>query len=164
MSHTVSQELKRFNYLLGETSMVYHEINRKLGLSDSTSSILYALLEEGGSRLLKDICRFSGLSKQTANSAIRKLEQEGILYLQPADGKNKLVCLTEAGKELAQRTVGQVLTMEDDIFAAWLREDVQRYFALAAAFLLDLQKKADALPDAPPAVSSENTSNQYMHL
>ena len=47
MSHTVSQELKRFNYLLGETSMVYHEINRKLGLSDSTSSILYALLEEG---------------------------------------------------------------------------------------------------------------------
>ena len=60
MSHTVSQELKRFNYLLGETSMVYHEINRKLGLSDSTSSILYALLEEGGSRLLKDICRFPG--------------------------------------------------------------------------------------------------------
>ena len=32
------------------------------------------------------------------------------------------------------------------------------------AFLLDLQEKADALPDAPPAVSSENTSNQYMHL
>lgn len=147
MHHTVSQELKRFNYLFGETGMVYHEINRKLGLSDSTSSILYAVLEEGGRRLLKDVCRFSGLSKQTANSAIRKLEQEGVLYLEPADGKNKLVCLTETGKELAERTAGRVLAMEDEIFAAWPREDVQQYFALSAAFLLDLQKKADALAD-----------------
>lgn len=147
MKHTISQDLRRFNYLFGETGMVYHEINRKLGLSDSTSSVLYALVEEGGRRLLRDICRCSGLSKQTANSAIRKLEQDGVLYLEPADGKNKMVCLTEFGKELAERTAGRILALEDEIFAAWPREDVQQYFALSAAFLVDLQKKADALPE-----------------
>lgn len=147
MKHTISQDLRRFNYLFGETGMVYHEINRKLGLSDSTSSVLYALVEEGGRRLLRDICRCSGLSKQTANSAIRKLEQDGVLYLEPADGKNKMVCLTESGKELAERTAGRILAVEDEIFAAWPREDVQQYFALSAAFLVDLQKKADALPE-----------------
>ena len=72
MKYQVSKELKRYNYLFGETGMVYHELNLKLGLSDSESSILYAILEQGERRSLKDICQFSGLSKQPFNSAIRK--------------------------------------------------------------------------------------------
>ncbi|MDR3766392.1 MAG: MarR family winged helix-turn-helix transcriptional regulator [Butyricicoccus sp.] len=145
MNHRVSKELKRYNYLFGETSTAYHEFNRKLGLSDSVSSILYAILEQGERRLLKEICHFSGLSKQTINSAIRKMEHEGLVYLEMADGKNKMVCLTEAGKSLAEQTAGRILAAEDAIFASWPREDVEQYFALTEAFMLALKEKADGL-------------------
>lgn len=150
MKHTVSPELKRFNYLFGETSLAYHELNRKLGLCDSTASILYAVLEYGGRRLLTEICRFSGLSKQTVNSAIRKLEREGVVYLEKADGKNKMVCLTESGKALAECTAGRILAAEDEIFASWPREDVRQYFAYSEAFLKALQKKSAELSPLDP--------------
>lgn len=153
MKHQASKDLKRYNYLFGETGMAYHEMNVRLGLSDSTSSVLYAIWEQGDRRLLKEICRFSGLSKQTINSAIRKLEKAGIVYLEMADKKNKMVCLTESGKTLAEKTAGRILAAEDEIFASWPREDVQNYFALTEAFLVALQKKVAAMPPAESAGS-----------
>lgn len=142
MEHRISKELKRYNYLFGETGTAYHEMYRRLGLSDSAISILYAILERGDCCLLRDICRSTGLSKQTVNSSLRKLEAEEILYLETAGGRNKTVCLTAAGKALAERTAGYVLAAEDEIFASWPREDVQKYLELTEAFMLALREKA----------------------
>ena len=69
-----SKQLRRFNRLVGETDAVYHELANRLGLSDSAFQILYTLRAEGGACPLRDICAFSGLTKQTVNSALRKLE------------------------------------------------------------------------------------------
>ena len=82
MGSYASEEMKRFNHLLGELDGAYHEISFKLGLSDSAMTILYTICDKGESCLLQEICLQSGVSKQTINSAIRKLEAEGILYLQ----------------------------------------------------------------------------------
>lgn len=145
MKHRISKELKRYNYLFGETGMAYHEMYRKLGLADSAISILYAILENGDSCLLRDICQFTGLSKQTVNSSLRRLESEGILYLKTAGGRNKTVCLTEEGKALAERTAGYVLAVEDEIFASWPREDVRKYLELTESFMLALRERAKAV-------------------
>lgn len=145
MAYRISKALKRYNYLFGETGMAYHELSRKLGLPDSAISILYAMLENGGRCLLRDICQFTGMSKQTVNSSLRKLEAEKVLYLEPVDGKNKLVCLTEEGTELAERTAGRVLALEDEIFASWPQEDVERYLQLTENFMLALREKAKKL-------------------
>lgn len=126
MEHKISKTLKRYNYLFGETGMAYHVIYRKLGLPDSAISILYAILESGDCCLLRDICRSTGLSKQTINSSLRKLEAENILYLEMADGKNKTVHLTKEGKSVAERTAGRVLAAEDEIFASWPLEVIAR--------------------------------------
>ena len=67
MMDNVSKELKRYNYLFGETGAAYHEMHLKLGMSDSAGMILYAILESGDRRLLKEICHFTGLNKQTIN-------------------------------------------------------------------------------------------------
>lgn len=142
MNNKVSKELKRFNYLFGETDAVYHEIHLKLGLSDSAGSILYAILENGGSCLLQSICHYTGRSKQTINSALRKLEKEGIVYLEMAGAKNKMVHFTETGQILAKRTVGQVLKAEDEIFASWSQEDVEKYLQLTERYLTALREKA----------------------
>ncbi|MCM1158871.1 MAG: MarR family transcriptional regulator [Bacteroidales bacterium] len=145
MNAGFSKELKRYNHLITEIDAVYHTISLKFGLSDSAMVILYTLCEAGGSCLLQDICRTSGMSKQTLNSALRKLESEDILYLEPAGAKNKKVCLTEKGKLLAEQTALKIITAENDIFLSWAQEDVEKYLELTERYLHTLQEKSREL-------------------
>ena len=137
-----SKELRRYNHLLGEIAGAYHEMSLKLGLSDSVMNVLYTLCDSGGSCPLREICRRSGLSKQTVNSALRKLEAEGTVYLEPVSARSKSVCLTEAGRALAAGTAERVIHIENDIFAAWPGEDVERYLELTERYLLALRERA----------------------
>lgn len=137
--------IQRFNHLLGEMEGIYHDISLQMGLSDSVSKILYTICDKGDHCPLSLICRQNGLSKQTVNSAIRKLEQQGVVRLKAADGKAKDVYLTEAGKQLADQTARRVLQMENDILDSWSREDVERYLSLTRRFLEGLQGKAREL-------------------
>lgn len=145
MENYVSKEMKRCNYLIGEIDAVYHEMALNLGLSDSAMRVLYAICDNGENCLLQEICRRSGVSKQTINSAIRKLEAEGIVYLEPAGGKNKNVCLTKEGKRLAEQTVVRIMEAENDIFASWAKEDVDKYLGLTEEFLTAIREKAKYL-------------------
>ena len=52
------------------------------------------MCDVGEGCLLQDICFYTGISKQTVNSALRKLEVEEILYLEPYNAKSKKVFLT----------------------------------------------------------------------
>lgn len=74
--------IHRINYLTSEMDAVYHRASLKLGISDSVSLILYTIYDAGGSCLLSEIYKKSGISKQTVNSALRGLEGKGILALQ----------------------------------------------------------------------------------
>ncbi len=145
MNPNSSNEIKRFNLLHGEIEAVYHNSSLKLGISDSVSKILYAICSIGDSLLLNDICRNAGLSKQTVNSAIRKLESEGIIYLQAVDGKSKRVCLTEKGKRFAERTASRLIVIENSIFESWAEDDVQKYLELTERFLTALKEKVEQL-------------------
>lgn len=146
MDEGISRELRRYNYLVGETEAIYHELSLRMGLSDSAMQILYTICDCGGDRCpLQTICRYTSLSKQTVNSALRRLEAQGVLYLQQAGGKAKTVCLTEAGKQLAQRTALRLIAMENQVLGAWPREDVQQYLALTERFLTALREKAKSI-------------------
>lgn len=145
MRESGSKIRKRFNYLLGELDAAYHEMSLRLGLSDSAMIILYTICDQGEKCLLRDIRRHSGLSKQTINSAIRKLETEGIIFLESAGSRNKNVCLTEKGSNLAERTARRILQAENDIFASWTDEDVERYLGLTERFLRALQEKSEQM-------------------
>ena len=84
-----SPALKRLNCLLSEMDAAYHEAALRQGLNDSSSRILYALCELGSPASLRAVCESTGLSKQTVNSALRKLEAEGIFYLEPSGARSK---------------------------------------------------------------------------
>ncbi len=137
--------MHRFNYFQGELDAAYHEAALKLGLSDSAMRILYTVCDNGECCLLQDICRHSGLSKQTINSALRKLEQDGIVYLEKVSAKSKNVCLTDAGKALAARTARRILELEDAVFSQWSEEDIQKYLYLTEKFLVDFKKNSAKL-------------------
>lgn len=141
----ISSKLRAFNSLYTEITAVYHDLAVKLGITDSAATILYVICSFGDSFPLGEICRRSGLSKQTANSAIRKLEQEGIVYLQAINGKSKMVCLTEAGKAYAAKTVLRVMELEDSIYDEWTEEELGIFMELNQRFLDQIKKKTEEL-------------------
>ena len=137
--------LKRFNYLISETNAAYHEAAQKLGLSDSTEQVLYTICNNGESCLIGDICRMSGVSKQTINSALRKLEAEGVIYLEALDGRKKRVCLTARGKRLAEETVVKLIAIENSILDSWSREELEQYLELTRRYLVSFKEKVGQL-------------------
>lgn len=141
MNKFATEQLKRFNYLSSEIEAVYHEAALKFGLSDSAMLVLYAICNNGESCLLSDIIHLSGTSKQTINSALRKLEAEGIVYLEAVNGKQKRVYLTKKGWELADHTVIRLLDIENSIYDSWSPEEMALYLTLTQRYLTALKEK-----------------------
>ena len=144
MKRYTSKEMRRFNHLVVETNAAYHEIALKFGMSDSAMEIFYTICDygEGDSCPLQEVCRRTGISKQTINSAIRKLEAEGMIYLEQSGTRTKRLCLTREGKSLAQNTVVKLMEAENEILRSWPEEDVEKYLALTEKFLTAIREKA----------------------
>ena len=142
--HT-SEEMHRFTYLLGETDNTYHELALKVGLSDSAMLVLYTLSDMGGECSLQTICSFSGLAKQTINSALRKLEKEDVVILKQQNGKNKNAKLTDKGVKLAENTVAKIMKIENEIMESWTKEEVQQYLSLTERYLNMLKEKMEEM-------------------
>lgn len=145
MKSFTNNEMKRFNYLTYEIDSAYHEAALKLGLSDSAMVILYTICNEGEECLLNDIIRLSGISKQTINSSLRKLEEEEIVYLASFQGRKKKVCLTEKGKGFVKNTVLRIIEIENDIFDSWPKKERDMYLDLTLRYLNEFKEKTKEL-------------------
>lgn len=145
MESYATKEMQRLNYLMSETDAAYHEAAFRLGMSDSTMQILYAICNSGNSCLLSDICRLSGISKQTINSALRKLEEKGIVYLEASEGRKKRVCLTGKGRTLAEGTVVPLIEIENSILDSWPQEELEQYLELTRKYLVSFREKIQKL-------------------
>ena len=108
--HYITSE--QYTYLAGEINALYHEAAVKMGISDSVQNILYVLCDQGSRCSQSEIGRLTGISRQTINSAIRKLERNGIVYLEQGQGRNTIVCLTNQGKAFAAQRVVPLLEAE----------------------------------------------------
>ena len=135
MNTSKFEKLQRINCLASEIDSLYHQASVKIGLSDSASRILYALYTSGGSCLLSDIYKDSGISKQTVNSSLRKLEEEGVIRLEQHLGRAKMVLLTEQGTETASQTVSRLVGAEIDAFQRWTEEEIDAYIALTNKYV-----------------------------
>ena len=122
-----SPALKRSNHLISELEQIYHQYALKYKISDSVFIILYTLSVEGGECALSDIVLLSGLPKQTVNSAIRKMEEEEIIFLSENGKRRKNVVLTEKGREKAEKSVVKLIEIENGIFSRWGEEKTERY-------------------------------------
>ena len=133
------EEIHRFNDILSETDSLYHEIALRLGLTDSAMSILYCVAQLGNGCPLSQVYKRNGGSRQTVGSALRKMEQEEILYLKAANGKSKNIWLTEKGQRLLEEKIMPVLQMENQIFLSWTEQEVEEYLRLDQKYLNDLK-------------------------
>lgn len=141
MEHINQSEARRYNRLIAEIDEVYHEVAIRQGFSDSAMAILYALSDNDGRCRLPELIKLSGLNKQTISSALRNLEKDDIVYLEPAGGKSKRVCLTEKGFSTIHETVDRVLDVEKKIYASWSREEWELYVQLTERYLCQLREE-----------------------
>lgn len=145
MKNILTEELRRFNYIVGGIDQLYHETALKMGLSDSAMAVLYTLCGEGKPCPISLICRLGGLSKQTVNSALRKLESNGMIRLDAVDGKQKSAALTEKGIKLTDATVARVIAAENRIFESWTEQERTEYIRLTQRYLNEFRDELDKL-------------------
>ena len=145
MQETIFRQIHRLNYLTSELNGLYHQASLRIGLSDSAMRILYAIYDNGDGCLLHTICRQSGISKQTVNSALRTLEEEDILYLVHYKGKNKKVMLTDKGKAYLEQTAARIYEAESKAFAFWTETEVEEYLRLTEKFAQSFREQVQAM-------------------
>lgn len=136
---------KEFNQVLGNINAAYHEVCVKLGISDSEFDILYNLCDLGDGCNQSAIYKNSGLGKTTINSAIKKMEKNGLLRIEQGSGRNTLVYLTEEGKKLSARTVERIIEIENMIFHSWSKEDQKMFIGLNEKYLKEFNEKTDRM-------------------
>lgn len=145
MLNKLHDKIYRINCITEDIDSLYHHAAVKLGVSDSVLFVLYMIYVNGEKCLLYDIYKSSGISKQTINSAIRKLENEKIVYLEKYNGKTKMVCLTETGKSYASQTAAKLLETERNAFRDWSEEEIDTYLCLIEKHNISLRKQIENL-------------------
>lgn len=140
------QKIRRYNYLSGEIAAIYHAAAARMGISDSALSVLYVVCECGGSCLQSEIYKQTGASRQTVNSAIRRLEKDGVAYLEQGQGRSTVVRLTKRGARAAARTARRVIEAENEIFGEWTAAELKTYLELTERYKNSLKEKLEKLP------------------
>lgn len=138
-------EIRRINFLTSETDSLYHQASLRLGISDSVSITLYTIQDRGENCLLSDVYKSSGVSRQTINSAIRKLEADGMLSLAPYAGRSKKIVLTDKGRDFIRQTVAKLLEAETRAFDGWSEEEIKTYIGLMGKYTESLRKQLNQL-------------------
>lgn len=136
--------LLRYNHLLSEMDEQYHTFSVKVGLSDSVMHILYVLLESGGSCPQSTIVQKTSIPRQTINSALRRLEKDGITELRPGKGRATIVCLTEMGQCVAEEKITPIMEMEANILNSWTEEELETYLSLTKRYAEGLRSQIKA--------------------
>lgn len=114
MPQDIRLQLKIFNKIYKEMDIVYHNYAKNVGLSDTAFWILYSMAEDNSLFTQRDFCENWSFTPQTVNSALKDLERQNIISLEPVPGnkKNKWIKLTEKGKQLTEQAVIPVIDSE----------------------------------------------------
>ena len=139
------QEKRAINNVLGQIEGAYHDVIVRFGLSDSVFDILYLLAEEGEGCSQNCLCTLGGMSKTTVNSAIRKMEREGLVALEAGDGRTSRVFLTEAGRVLQRDTACRIMQIEEDICVSCPENDQRKLIELNERYLTSFTEKTAVL-------------------
>ncbi len=95
-------------------SVLYGNIAADMGLSESAFWVLYVLCTSTCPCSQQCIASKLSIPKQTVNSAVQVLCQNGYIYLEyaPNTVRTKLIKLTETGTEFIQKNIYPLLQVE----------------------------------------------------
>lgn len=110
----IVEGLKRMGREDSRYDALYRRVYAAFGLAPCATWIFYFLLASEDSLTQHEIADMMMFPKQTVNSAVARLAQDGMIEFAAMDGtrKAKKVRLTAAGRDYAMRTVGHLLEAE----------------------------------------------------
>jgi len=135
--------LREFTRLYKEYDSIFHSVALAAGLSDSALTVLYQIRELGDGCLQRDIAASAWISKQTIHSTIRRLQEQGCLFLTPGRGRDMHIRLTEKGRRLVREQIVPVMRMESDAFQALSQEERRELLRLTGRYVAALRELAE---------------------
>lgn len=141
----IEQENRQYN----ETNALYHAAAVQFGLSDTAFWILYALYSSAAPLTQVQMCAEWCLPKQTLNSAVRSMVEQGLLVLTPAPGgkRAKNLNLTESGRALAEKTIARVVRAEAAAICRMGLERMETDLAIRQGYLQKLREEFTQLKE-----------------
>lgn len=136
-NHRINDNLKKYNALSWEYNELYHGIGREYGLSDCAVWILYVLRESKNAYTQRQICERLHQPKQSINTALKKMEENGLLALRYAanNKKNKEIVLTPEGLILAEKTADKIISAEQKSFCTLSDSEQETFLVLFGKYI-----------------------------
>ena len=148
MEFRQNETLREFDRLNRQIDGLYHEIAVARWLSDSAYGILQAMLVLGEGCTQAAVCRYACLNKQTVNSSVRRMVQDGLIELRQGGGREMRMHLTARGERVMREQVLPVERAESEVFDEMPVEDQQAILRLVNRYLDSFRRKINELEDA----------------
>ena len=141
----IIMQIQEFNQSLKKMDDIYHQLARNSGLSDTAFWIIYAIETENKKYKQKDLCDMWSYSKQTINSALKKMEEQNVLKLVsiPDNKKDKKIVLTEYGEQIAKQYVQPVTEIEKTALSKIRQEKRNELINLFKEYIEEMNKEAE---------------------
>jgi DNA-binding MarR family transcriptional regulator len=154
MEDKVSQEQPRqlptsrdIEVMYQEVDRLYYKLARGCGLSETAYWILYEIVMAGGSATQQAIAQTHSMSRQTVNSALKSLEQKGLVSISFAEGsrRSKVVKLTDAGQSLCDKRIVPGINAEKNAFDALPEQDRIEFVRLGREYAAAVRAEVERL-------------------
>lgn len=148
MEDLLTAKIVTYNQLAKELDELYQLYAKKSGLSETAFWILYCIHERKEPYTQKELCEIWSYSRQTVNSALKNLEAEGTICLEPVAGnrKNKLLVLTPAGEALVAAVVAPLVQAEKAAFAQLGERETDEFLQLTRRHIELLRAEVSKIP------------------
>lgn len=143
----IDLQLTLFDRLFKKMDDSYHQFAKYSGLSDTAFWIICAVQDEKETYIQKDLCHMWSYSKQTINSALKKLEEKKLieLVLAPGNKKDKRVVLTSEGTKIAEEMVKPLMEAEKKAFGNLTKEERKQLLGLIQKYEMFLREETNKM-------------------
>lgn len=130
-----------------ELEQLYHAYARRAGVSDAALWLLYVIRLGGGNLTQAAICADWHYPPQTINSALKRLDAQGLVTLSPAAGsrRDKAVRLTAEGEKTVEHVIDPLIAAECGALAALSPKERAALVSLSQRYLDLLSERLGAL-------------------
>lgn len=116
-----------------EVDELYHKYAVRHHISDAALWILYAIYDAKEMITQAEICSSWFFSRQTINTALKGLEQQGVIELvsMPDNRKSKQIKFTLEGNKMVEKILLPLIDAENRIFEVFNEEENKMFVELS---------------------------------
>ncbi len=146
---TIQEQLQMLNKLYKESDHIYSNLASRLGMTNSTFWILYAVSHSEEPLTQNDLCNDYFFPVQTVNSTITNLLKKELVKLEfiPGTRNRKKIILTDKGKEYIAETINKADEIEKNAFLMFAEDERDLYISLFKRHIDYLKDAEKRMPD-----------------